>query len=65
MRSEQSFVIQWGTAFQVWNNTASPADLVTVSCMVLHGRAVFECRLSEQLQNMRAADLQNVNVEAS
>jgi len=30
--------------------------------MVLPGRAVLECRSSEQLQIVRAADLQNVNM---
>jgi len=30
--------------------------------MVLPGRAVLGCRSSEQLQNVRAADLQNVNM---
>ena len=60
MRSEPSFVSQWGTAFQVWNNTASPADLITVlwCCMA-------ELCLRADLQGscLRAADLQNVNVE--
>ncbi len=30
--------------------------------MVLPGTAALECRSSEQLQNVRAADLQNVNM---
>ncbi len=48
-RSEQSLVSRWGTAFQVWNNTASPADLVTL----------LWCCLAELCSS---ADLQNINM---